>query len=54
MVIEEFIQTYAEQEVKKINKINEKNATTDDDDGNGDADSLDLTPASRGGNSSKK
>jgi hypothetical protein len=47
MVIEEFISTYAEQELNKMNKIAEK---TDEDDG-GDVDSLDLTPASRGGSS---
>ena len=46
MVIEEFISTYAEQELAKMNKLNEK--TTDDEDG-ADVDSLDLTPASRGG-----
>ncbi len=45
MVIEEFISTYAEQELNKINKMNEK---TDDED---DVDSLDCTPASRGGSS---
>jgi Growth-Arrest-Specific Protein 2 Domain len=45
MVIEEFISTYAEQELNKINKMNEK---TDEED---DVDSLDLTPASRGGSS---
>lgn len=45
MVIEEFISTYAEQELNKMNKLNER---TDDED-TGDVDSLDLTPASRGG-----
>jgi hypothetical protein len=45
MVIEEFISTYAEQELNKINKMAEK---TDEEDV-GDVDSLDLTPASRGG-----
>lgn len=45
MVIEEFISTYAEQELNKMNKINER---TDEED-TGDVDSLDLTPASRGG-----
>ena len=48
MVIEEFISTYAEQELNKINKINEKNALSEEDDTN-DVDSLELTPASRGG-----
>jgi hypothetical protein len=47
MVIEEFISTYAEQELNKMNKMAEK--ATDEED---DVDSLDLTPASRG-NSSK-
>lgn len=47
MVIEEFISTYAEQELNKMNKINER---TDEED-TGDVDSLDLTPASRGGSS---
>lgn len=49
MIIEEFISTYAEQELNKINKINqraEEEALADDD-----VDSLDLTPASRGGSS---
>lgn len=47
MIIEEFISTYAEQELNKINKMNqraEEEALADDD-----VDSLDLTPASRGG-----
>lgn len=48
MVIEEFITTYAEQEVIKINKMNERT----EEESAGDVDSLDLTPASRG-NSSK-
>ncbi len=47
MIIEEFISTYAEHELTKINKMNEKNNT----DSEGDVDSLDLTPASRGGSS---
>lgn len=47
MVIEEFISTYAEQELNKMNKLQER---TDDED-TGDVDSLDLTPASRGGSS---
>jgi hypothetical protein len=45
MVIEEFISTYAEQELNKINKMNERT----DEESAGDVDSLDLTPASRGG-----
>ena len=44
MVIEEFISTYAEQELNKMNKLQER---TDEEDNN-DVDSLDLTPASRG------
>lgn len=45
MVIEEFINTYAEQELNKMNKLSER---TDEED-TGDVDSLDLTPAFRGG-----
>jgi hypothetical protein len=44
MVIEEFIQTYADAEMNKINKINAKSEA-----GSEDIDSLDLTPASTGG-----
>ncbi len=51
MVIEEFISTYAEQELNKINKMNEKNLDNEDD---GDVDSLDLTPASRGNSRKSK
>lgn len=47
MVIEEFISTYAEQELTKLNRINEKTDEEVDD----DVDSLDITPASRGGSS---
>jgi hypothetical protein len=47
MVIEEFISSYSETELKKINRMNEKQTEEDED-----VDSLDLTPASRG-NSSK-
>lgn len=58
MVIEEFISTYAEQELNKINKMNQKNQYgTDDGSGDGDekdVESLDLTPASRGGSSKIK
>ena len=52
MVIEEFISTYAEQELLKMNKLQEKAQSTTDEEGgtnNDDADSLELTPASRGG-----
>lgn len=45
MVIEEFISTYAEQELKKMNNLQEK------EEEEGDVDSLDLTPASRGNSS---
>jgi hypothetical protein len=45
MIIEEFINTYAEQELAKINKIqqNEKDKEELED----DVDSLDIPPASR-------
>ena len=45
MIIEEFINTYAEQELAKINKIqqNEKEKEELED----DVDSLDIPPASR-------
>ena len=45
MVIEEFISTYAEQELNKMNKLQERTEEEDQ----ADVDSLDLTPASRGG-----
>lgn len=45
MVIEEFISTYADQELTKMKKIEERDAENDDND---DVDSLDVTPASRG------
>ena len=55
MIIEEFINTYAEQELNKINNIQKnKNLLSrgglDDD----DVDSLDIPPASRHGASSKR
>ena len=52
MVIEEFISTYADQELNKINKINSKNQQQQQQlasESEEDIDSLDLTPASRGG-----
>ena len=42
MVIEEFIQTYADAEMNKLNKIQAKSEEED-------VDSLDLTPAARMG-----
>jgi Growth-Arrest-Specific Protein 2 Domain len=52
MIIEEFINNYAEQELNKINKLNEQqrllNGGQDDD-----VDSLDIPPASRHAASSK-
>ena len=51
MIIEEFINTYAEQELNKINKIQEQQSLLNRDDD--DVDSLDIPPASRHGTSSK-
>ena len=44
MVIEEFISTYADQELNKMNKLNER--ALEEEDG-ADVESLDHTPASR-------
>lgn len=49
MVIEEFISTYAEQELNKMNKIQEREDEANLHSNEDDVDSLDLTPASRGG-----
>lgn len=48
MIIEEFINTYAEQELTKLNKIQEQQAALEDLD---DVESLDITPGTRGGSS---
>lgn len=48
MIIEEFINTYAEQELTKLNKIKEQQDMLEDND---DVESLDIGPATRGGSS---
>jgi Growth-Arrest-Specific Protein 2 Domain len=45
MIIEEFINTYAEQELAKINKIQQNER--DKEEAEDDVDSLDIPPASR-------
>lgn len=44
MIIEEFINTYAEQELAKINKIQQNEREKEDED---DVESLDIPQASR-------
>ena len=44
MIIEEFINTYAEQELAKINKLQQNEKDKEEED---DVDSLDIPPASR-------
>lgn len=46
MIIEEFINTYAEQELTKLNKIKEQQEMLEDID---DVESLDIHPGTRGG-----
>jgi hypothetical protein len=44
MIIDEFINTYAEQELAKINKLQQNEKDKEEED---DVDSLDIPPASR-------
>ena len=49
MIIEEFINTYAEQELQKLNKIQAQQDMLDEN--VDDVESLDIAPGSRGGSS---